>query len=232
MNTKQRCEMERLNRVQEFCEEIASQFTNTPPQPGDVKFQQKRTHVAALANAIGQHHVRQAAGTYSQASTHQAKERHDLYVLMRQVRDTVEAIAEETHQPDLLDRFRVPYSCSDAMLVARARAFAGAIVELALADEFEAHGFRQDVVEALQEDVEALLDSEESQGQALGNQAGATATLPTLLREARSVVKTLSVIMEQRFADDTDYLTRWFTASYVTKSPSTPRPAATAAPQA
>jgi len=59
---------------------------------------------------------------------------------MRNYNRTAAAIAEATKKPGLMDRFRMPQGSGDEELKAKARAFAAAIRELALNDEFSAHG--------------------------------------------------------------------------------------------
>lgn len=218
MNDRQRNQVQRLLRVKGFCDEYAPLFTNTPPKPGDVKFAAGRTAIGTLLTQIQGRQAVQASGSFGQASGRQEVERLELVELMRAVIRTAGAIADERDDPALIDRFRMPRGTNDVELVARANAFADAIVELNLAAAFTEHGYEGDVVADLRAEAQDVTDAEQEQGSAQGTQKGATASLPGLLRDARIQVQALDAVIRNRYRNDPDMLARWQTASHVVAS--------------
>jgi len=101
-----------------------------------------------------------------------------------------------------MDRFRMPQGSGDGELKTKARAFAAAIRELSLNDEFAAHGHGDEDENGNPVAPDAVLDGmagefeagEGSQGNALSTQAGATQAIPVQLREGKGAVKTFDAI--------------------------------------
>ena len=220
MNDKQRNQVQQLLRVEGFCADHATDFTNTPAKPGDAKFTAARAGIVALVPQITGQQAIQAGGGFGQASVDQEVERLELTELMRSVNRTAGAIAEDNADPGLMDRFRMPHGNSDIELAARGDAFADAIVELNLAAAFTAHGYEGDVVQNLRDEAADVREAETDQGGALSTQAGATASLPSLLRQGRNHVKCLNAVIHNRFRNNPGVLGAWKTASHVTATPS------------
>ena len=220
MNDRQRNQVQRLLRVEGFCANHAASFTNTPPKNGDAKFAAARAGIIALRTQITGKQAVQAGGGFGQATAQQEVERQELTELLRSVNRTAGAIAEEKEEPGLMDRFRMPRGNNDAELAARGDAFADAIVELELADEFAANGYEGDLAADLRKEAKDVRDTESDQGGALSVQAGVTAVLPGLLRVARKHVTTLDAVLHNRFGNDAEVLGAWKTASHVTAPPS------------
>ena len=121
MNDRQRNQLNRLINVKQFCEDRAADFTNTPPRPGDAKFAEARTQLAAVITAVTSQQAAQASGNYGQKTMDQAVERQELVELLRTVNRTAQAIALDRAEPGLMDRFRMPGNSNDTMLVAAGR---------------------------------------------------------------------------------------------------------------
>ena len=134
-------------------------------------------------------------------------------------------MAEETANPALMERFRMPHGQSDNDLAASTRAIAAAIRELALNDEFEAHGHPPDTAGDLEGLADEFTGSEGEQGAALGNRAGATAAIPVALRSGKRAMKTLNAIFRRVYKGNIEVLTAWNTASHVQRVPRTVTPA-------
>ncbi len=145
----------------------------------------------------------------------QAVERQELVELLRTVNRTAAAIALDRNEPGLMDRFRMPPLSSDALLVASGRAFATAITELNLAADFIEHGYEEDIVADLTAEAADVEEAESSQGGALQNQGGATASLPSLLKQGGNAVKCLDAIIKNRFRNAPGTLGAWKIASHV-----------------
>jgi hypothetical protein len=218
MNDRQRNQVNRLIRVKAFCTLQAPAFTNTPTKAGDAKFTSARTALDVLLPQINAQQSTQASGSYGQASMDQAVERQELLSLLRTVNLTASAIAIDKAEPGLMDRFRMPATNNDLVLAATGDAFATAITELSLAADFTEHGYEGDIVADLTAEAQDVRDAEESQGNALSGQAGATASLPGLLKKGRELVKCLDVLIKNRFRNNATVLGAWKTASHVTST--------------
>ena len=215
MNDRQRNQLNRLINVKQFCVDHTRDFTNTPTKPGDAKFATAKTALTALIPQITAHQSTQASGSYGQASMNQAVERQELVDLMRAVNRTANAIAIDQNQPGIMDRFRMPPLSNDALLVATGQAFATAITELNLAAEFTEHGYEGDIVADLNAEALDVQEAESEQGGALQNRGGATATLPSLLKQGANLVRCLDAVVKNRFRNSPETLGAWKIASHV-----------------
>lgn len=219
MNDKQRNQVNRLIRVKKFMTTHAPKFTNTPAKPGDAKFNASLAAVGPLREQIRTHQTTQASGAFHQETTNQEQERLDVRNLMSQINRTAAAVALDLDDPGIMDRFRIPPNGSDAQLVTAARAFAAAITELNLAAGFADHGYEGDPVADLIAEAEDVEETEGDQGGALGEQKGATESLPVLLKQARVLVQCVDTIIKNRFRNDPAMLGEWKVASHVTATP-------------
>jgi len=215
MNDRQRNQLNRLISVKQFCVDHAPSFTNTPAKPGDAKFATLQTQVIALIPQITAKQATQASGGYGQTTMEQAVERQELVELLRTVNRTASAIALDKNEQGIMDRFRMSAVTNDALLVAVGKAFATAITELSLAADFTEHGYEGDIVADLNAEAQDLEDAEGAQDGALQEQGGATASLPSLLKEGAHAVKCLDVIIKNRFRNDPAVLGAWKIASHV-----------------
>lgn len=215
MNDRQRNQTGRLINVKKFCADHTPAFTNTPPKGRDAKFATAKTQISTLLQQITAQQTTQVSGSYGQATMNQAVERQELVELLRTVNRTAAAIALDRNEPGLMDRFRMPPLSSDAVLVASGRAFATAITELNLAADFTDHGYEQDIVADLTAEAADVEDAESSQGGALQDQGGATASLPSLLKQGSNAVKCLDAIIKNRFRNAPGTLGAWKIASHV-----------------
>lgn len=218
MNDRQKNQVNRLIRVKAFCKQQAPAFTNTPAKAGDAKFATAQTALDVLMPQINAHQSTQASGSYGQASVDQAVEREELLDLLRTVNRTAAAIAIDKADPGLMDRFRMPSTNNDLVFAATGDAFAAAITQLSLAADFNEHGYEGDIVADLTAEAKDVRDAEEDQGNALSGQAGATASLPGLLKKGRELVKCLDVVFKNRFRNNATVLGAWKTASHVTST--------------
>ena len=203
MNHRQQSEAQSLLRSSEFATTRLADFTHQPATSVDLKCASARTRLTAAITDLGGKQAIQAGGAFGQQTEDQGILRDELEEELRDINLTAASIAEETANPALMERFRMPHGQSDNDLAASTRAIAAAIRELALNDEFEAHGHPPDTA------------SEGEQGAALGNRAGATAAIPVALRSGKGAIKTLNAIFRRVYKGNIEVLTAWRTASHV-----------------
>jgi hypothetical protein len=86
-------------------------------------------------------------------------------------------------------------------------------------DEFAAHGHPPDTATDLENMAAEFEGSEGKQGTALGERAGATASIPEAIREGTDAIKTLDAIINRIYKGNPATLTAWETASHVQRSP-------------
>ena len=113
----------------------------------------------------------------------------------------------------------MPDGNGDARLAATARAFATAIRDLSLNDEFSAHGHPADTASALEALIAAFEGSEGDQGAALSQRVGATASIPEKIRQGTAAIKTLDAIIGRVYKKSPATLVAWDAASHVQRTP-------------
>ena len=203
-----------LLRADEWAEGRAADFTHNPSTPVDLKYAATMTRLDTAISDLGGASAIQQGGDFGEETEQQRMLRSDLEDTLRDVNRTAAAIAEETANPSIMDRFRMPSGSGDMMLRTKLTAFADAIVELNLAAAFAEHGLT--VTEAdLRQMAQDFNESEGEQGEALGGRAGATASIPVILRGGRSAVKTLNAIFHNTYKNDAAKLGAWKTVSRV-----------------
>jgi hypothetical protein len=214
MNKRQKNEGQMLVRVQTFVTDKAPAFTNTPPKPGDAKYQATLPLLADAIAKLGGKAAIQAGGGYGEETQDQRVLRSEVEETLRSINRDAATIATEKGQPGLMDRFRMPYGSGDTELRAKLLGFADAIEELGLAADFVDLG-QEETPASLRQMAADFEGSEGDQGGALGEQAGATAVIPAVLREGRGHVKVFHSLISNRFKDDPETLGAWKTVSRV-----------------
>jgi hypothetical protein len=216
MNTRQNAIAQSFVRADEFVDSRkGADFTHAPLTKVDEKVTSAQQRLKSAILELGGKQAIQSGGGFGHTTQSQRTLRADLIEELRDIVRTAEAISEETGDEAMMDRFRMPGGRGDEELKARARGMAAAIRDLSLNDEFEAHGHSSDTAADLQEMIAEFEESEGEQGTALGQQAGATATIPDILRSGKSAIKTLNAIFHRTYAEKLDLLTAWRTASHI-----------------
>lgn len=215
MNKRQRPVAQAIVRASDFATSRLPDFTHQPPTKVDLKYTSARERLTTVIGTLGGKQAIQSGGIYNEETASQRILRDELEEELRDINSTAASIAEETHNPAMMERFRMPHGESDNSLAASTSAIAAAIRELGLNDEFEAHGHPADAATALEEMVGGFEQSEGEQGTALGNRAGATAAIPEALRAGKSAMKTLNAIFRRVYKGNIEVLTAWKTASHV-----------------
>lgn len=219
MNRRQQNEAQMLLHVEEFATKRLPDFTHEPPTKVDLKFASARTRIVDAITALGGKQAIQAGGDLAEETEKQRVARENLIEELQDVNAAMQAIAEETENSSLMERFRMPHSYGDSTLAAKARAFAAAIRELSLNDELEGHGHGPDTATDLDDLAGKLEGAEGEQAVALGGQVGATAAIPQALRKGKAAVKTLHAIIRRVYKNNAEVLAAWEVARHVQRSP-------------
>lgn len=225
MNKRQRPEAQSLLRASDYAATLLADFTHQPPVKVDLKYISARERLSASIASLGGKQAIQAGGAFSEETVNQSILRDELEEELRDINLSAAAIAEESGNPALMERFRMPHGQSDNDLAVSTRAIAAAIREMGLNDEFESHGHPADSAADLEAMAAEFLGSEGSQGTALGNRTGATAAIPGALRSGKGAVKTLNAIFRRIYKGNVEVLTAWKTASHVQRAPRVTIPA-------
>jgi hypothetical protein len=229
MNRRQQTAAQALLRANEFAASRLPDFTHQPPTKVDLKVADARERLTRAITELGGKQAIQAGGVYAEETQRQSILRGDVLEELQDVNTTAAAIAEETANPALMNRFRMPYGSGAGALIATTRAMAAAIRELGLNDEFEAHGFSADTAATLDQLAADFELKEGEQGTALGDRVGATAAIPATLRAGGSAVKTLNAIFRRIYKGNHDVLAAWKSASHVQRA-ARPAPAPVTTP--
>ena len=214
MNSKQIKEAKRAVKMLAFAKERVADFTHAPAQPVDAKHAGTIVKLDGAITKLGGKEAIQGADEFGQKSDEQQADRGDVQSMLRRINATVASIAEETKQPALMNRFRMPHGDGDTELKTKLNGFADAIDELGLLAALAEHnlivttaGLRQMAVD--------LIAGAGAQGLALGKQAGATAAIPEALSTARECKKTLDAIYNNTYDGNTEMLATWRSVSHV-----------------
>ncbi len=181
MTKKQQQEALSFLHASEFTTTLLADFTHQPPNKVDLKFTSAREKLANCVTDLGGKAATQAGGAFGEETEKQGMLRSDLEEEISDINATASSIAEETENPAMMERFRIPHGVSDPKLAASARAMAAAIRELSLNGEFEAHGHPADTATDLEEMAGEFEGSEGEQGTVLSTRTGTTASIPATL---------------------------------------------------
>lgn len=217
MNSKQIKEAKRGVAMVTFAEGRVPDFTHNPPKPVDAK------HAATIVKAngaiagLGGKHAIQMAGEHAQATEVLRGDRGDAGAMLRKINTTVASIAEETKNPGLMDRFRMPHGNGDTELAGKVEGFADAIDGLGLLPQLAEHNLIVTTAD-LRQMAKDLKEGGGDQALARGKQTGATASIPELLKTLRECKKTWDAIYQNTYDGDTETLTTWRSVSHVPRN--------------
>lgn len=218
MNSKQIREAKRGVAMAAFAESRAADFTHTPPLPVDAKQAATLVKANRAISGLGGKQAIQLAGEFSQKTSDKVVDREAVEAMLKKINGTVAAIAEETTNPGLMDRFRMPHGNSDMETAAKLDSFAEALGKLGLYDELAAHNLAV-TAQSLADLANGLRSGTAEQVLARGRQTGATATIPELLKSLRECKKTWDAIYQNTYDGNVEVLTAWRSASHIGHSP-------------
>ena len=217
MNSKQIKEAKRGVAMVTFAEARVADFTHTPPKPVDAKHSTTLVKANAAIAGLGGKQAIQMAGEHGQVTENLRGDRGDVGAMLRKINGTVAAIAEDTQQPGLMDRFRMPHGSGDTELAAKLDGFASALEELGLLSQLEEHNLILTTA-GLRQMAKDLREGGGDQAMAMGKQSGATASIPVLLKSLRDCKKTWDAIYQNTYDGDTETLTAWRSVSHVPRN--------------
>lgn len=215
MTKRQKREAQRLVRSHDWAEGRAADFATAKPKVL-AKFTATVAFLAQVIADLGGRAAIQAAGSYGEETSGQRVLRADVEDTLRAFNRSAASIADEKKDPSIMERFRMPVGGSDENLRVRLRAFANAIDELALADDFAALD-HEDTAEDLRTMADDFEGTEGEQGGALAEQVGATRMIPILLRDGRTAVKTFNAMFSNRYQGNVELLAAWKSASHLVR---------------
>jgi hypothetical protein len=229
MNDREQARYDMFKRVGDFGTEHAADFQPVPPSTTPTTAQTLFTALGVVtddpdtgsttvmarikAASTGQ---QTASGDFHGGTTSKAVQRDGLLAEMRGIVRSAGAIAEAQGAPEIMDSFRLPHGNNDAVLAAKARAFAEA------ADPIKAKFIElehaADFIEALLQRVADFEAADSNQNVGQENQSGATAKLGLLMQEGLTTVKQLDAIMHNKYRSNAEKMGAWLTASHVERA--------------
>jgi hypothetical protein len=205
-------------------------FTHEPALPVDTKFASILSSLEKTLSEVGIKKSVQTGAQFHQHTGSQAQLRDELEEELSDAAHTANSIANAPGgDPSLLAHFRVPDNHSDPVLATTARTIIAAIRQFGLNPAFASHGWSTDAAAELETLLLSFEKTEGDQGGTLGDQVGATAAIPGLLREGRDAVHALTSIFRRIYKARKDILAAWHSAAHVEKTGSS-TPAAKATP--
>jgi hypothetical protein len=206
-----------LVKAAQFAEsETIAHFTHTPMTEVDNKHAETLAKLNQSITDLGGKSAIQEGGGFSEKTEEKKTSRHEMEDWARRTNLTAASIAEEQDKPEIMDSFRMPHGSGDELLKNRINGMAKAIGDLGLEAQFAVHGL-PDHIATLTDAAGHFQTAVGKQGGALGDQAGATVAIRTILKRGKSAVKTLHAIYHNVFAGDAETLGKWRTQSHVEK---------------
>jgi hypothetical protein len=165
MNAREQARFDMLKRVGTFGTNRNDDFTkgfgpNAAITPAHTKAKQLldelNTPDTGLIARIQKNAGAQASGTgaFRGGTTSKTVLRDALFLELKGINRTAAAIAAEQNKPDIMDKFRMPYSVGDAVLVAKATAIADAAQPMA--NDFVGLGHESTFVDDLRAHIAAF----------------------------------------------------------------------------
>lgn len=224
MNAREQARFDMLKRVGTFGTNRNDDFTKgfggkaeiTPAQTKAKQLlDELNTPDTGLIAKIQKNAGAQASGTgaFRGGTTSKTVLRDALFLELKGINRTAAAIAAEQNKPEIMDKFRVPYSVGDAVLVAKATAIADAAQPLA--SDFVGLGHEGTFVDDLRAHIAAFEGADTVQNTGQQSQAGATAEFGPLLEQAMKKAKQLDAIMHNLYRSSAERMGEWHTASHV-----------------
>jgi hypothetical protein len=222
MNAREQARFDALKRIATFGANNISDFPlATPPATSlpHTLFPRLSTDETGLIDRIAKNAQTQQTGTGTArgGTTSRTVLRDALFLELKGINRTAIAIAEDQNKPEIMDKFRMPYSVSDTVLVAKANAIADAAEPLAA--DFAPYGHDATFVDDLRAHITAFDESETEQSTGTQTQAGATEGFDPLMKEGMTIHKRLDAFMHNFYRSNAAKLGEWKTASHIERQP-------------
>lgn len=219
MNAREQARFDALKRIATFGANNMSDYpAGSLPH---TLVPQLTTKDTGLLDRIAKNAQTQASGTGTArgGTTSRTVLRDALFLELKGINRTAVAIAEHQSKPEIMDKFRMPYSVSDTVLVAKSNAIADAAEPLAA--DFAPYGHDATFVDDLRDHIKAFEDSETEQSTGTQTQAGATEGFDPLMKEGMTILKRLDAFMHNFYKSNAAKLGEWKTASHIERQTKT-----------
>jgi hypothetical protein len=180
------------------------------------------TALAAVVAEIDGHSTDEvsARGDARQGTESRAQARAALREDLEAIRRTARVMANDV--PGINEKFRVPRSNNDQGLLNAARAFLADATPLKT--QFIAHEMPVDFLEDLQADIDAMQAAISNQSSGVGGHVAAGAALDDAISRGLELVRTLDVIVRNKYANNPAVLAEWTSASHTERGPRRSKP--------
>lgn len=215
MNDRENRKHQMFVRVRDFGAEHATDFAAN--SLGSQLF----VTLAGIVTTLDGHAASQASkgGAARQGTTSRGQARQALLEDLQAISRTARVMADEV--PGLDDKFRLPPSGNDALLLSTARAFA--VDARPLAAQFIAHEIAADFLEDLADDIAAMEAAISEQSSGLGQRVAAGAAIDSVIDEGVAAVRKLDAIVKNKYANNPAVLAQWTSASHTERDPRSKR---------
>jgi hypothetical protein len=214
---------EMLLRSDEYGTARATVFS--PESAGGLLFASLHTEIGIIEDTAG----KQSSGfsAKEEGTAMRAIARENLRNQMEAMRRTAVSLALTGTMPGLENRFRMPRSNNDQLLINTARAFAQDATPLAAS--FISYGLAQSFLADLNTAITEFEQAINKQNAARDTHVTATTAIDEALERGINIVRQLDAIVRNKYADDAPQLAAWESASHIERSPqrseqTTPQP--------
>jgi len=216
MNDKERRIYQKFVRCQDFGNAHATDFA-----AGSLAAQTWAALGGVVAEIDG-HSTNEvsARGDARQGTESRAQGRAALREDLEAIRRTARVMARDV--PGINEKFRVPRNNNDQELLNAARAFLADATPLKA--QFIAHEMPADFLEDLQAGIDAIQAAISNQSSGVGSHVAAGAALDDAFARGLELVRTLDVIVRNKYANNAAVLAAWTSASHTERSPRRSKP--------
>src|SRR5262249_43336785 len=158
---------------------------------------------------------RSGDGAVRQSTSIKALIREELLEELSAISRTARSISVE--KPGIVDKFRLPRSGNDQLLLNAARAFASDAAEFA--NDFVQYEMPADFLEKLKSDIVLFDQAVIGQHSGLETRVTATAAIDDVIERGMKTVRRLDAIVRNKFREDPVTLAVWVSASHKEQPP-------------
>jgi hypothetical protein len=211
MNDRDNRKHQMFARVRDFGAEHTSDFA------ANSLGRQLFTTLTSIVTTLDGHAASQTSkgGASKQGTTSRGQARQALWEDLQPISRTARAMADEVVGLD--DKFRLPPTGNDALLLSTARAFAGDATPLSA--QFIAHELPADFLEDLADDIAAMEAAISDQSSGLGQRVAAGAAIESTIDEGVATVRKLDAIVKNKYANNSAVLAQWTSTSHTERDP-------------
>jgi len=211
VNDSEKRRYEMFVRVRDFGAAHAGDFAAT--SLGKQLF----TTIGTVVSELDSHSSSKTSGvgTARQGTATRASARSAVREDIEGINRTARAMADEIK--GIGDRFRMPRSENDQLLLSTARSFATDVEPFSA--QFIAHELSPDFIAELQADIAAMETAISSQSSGIGDHIAAGAAIDDAIDRGVSIVRKLGAIIKNKYGDNPAVLAEWTSVSHTERSP-------------